>query len=248
MAAFLVPVLQIPALIWARETFLDLHPDYLADPPTISRAISEPLVSLPFHNMILLVTVLIAVAVPFIILSYWQSAARAPIAGFRRGLIRLGIALAGITQIAALVGLNMLTSNSLTSDNHLHMLGSYIFFAGQVVTIVIGAVLCRSLLGGSPNGWLLPSMQRFRFPMGMAVMALTLIYLALFVGKDHNSLFPQYAVQLVYVQCEVLVISSFMLFLASYGVDLWARGRLSSRVRAPDALPPHEVISDRQVE
>lgn len=236
-AAFLVPVVQIPALVWARETFLDLHPGYADDPPTISRALSEPLVGGPFHNMIILVTVLLAVAVPFIIVSYWQSASRARIGVLRRGLIRVGIGLALVSQITAVVGMNMLTVNSLGSENGLHMLGSYIFFASQVVAIAIAATLCRSLVGHAAGSWLLPSMQRFRFPMGMAVLGLTLVYLGLFIGKDHNSLFPEYAVQVVYVQCEVLVISAFMLFLATYGIDLWALGRPSEQAGLSGVKP-----------
>ena len=132
---------------------------------------------------------------------------------------------AGLSEVAALIGLNMLTTNTFSVNGDLHMLGSYIFFAAQILAIAIGAVLCRSLVNRAPDGWLMPSMQRLRFPMGMAVLALTLVYLGLFVGKDHNSLFPQYTVQLIYVQCEVLVISCFMLFLATYGVDLWALGK-----------------------
>ena len=78
IAAFLVPVVQIPALIWAREAFLDLHPDYVTDPPTISRAISDPRVGEPFAGLILLITVLLCFVVPFILVSYWQSASNLP--------------------------------------------------------------------------------------------------------------------------------------------------------------------------
>ncbi|MFM8745938.1 MAG: hypothetical protein ACKOED_04640 [Aestuariivirga sp.] len=235
VAAFLVPVVQIPMLIWAREAFLDLHPAYLADPPTISRAISEPMVGVPFHNTIVLVTVLLAVVMPFIIVSYWRSAALARIGGLRGGLIRLAIGVACVSQIAAVFGMNLLTVNTLGSNGDLHMLGSYIFFAAQAVTIAIAATLCRGLSGHTATSWLLPSMQRFRFPMGMAVLGLTLVYLGLFIGKDHNSLFSDYLVQTVYVQCEVLVISSFMLFLATYSFDLWSLGRRGGEIRAAEA-------------
>jgi hypothetical protein len=164
-----------------------------------------------------------------------------------RLIVRLGIVLAGLSQVAALFGMNMLTANRLGLSGELHMLGSYIFFAAQVLTIAIAAMLCRSLLPGGVDGWLQPSMQRLRFPMGVAVMALTLTYLGLFIGKDHNTLFPQYAVQLVYVQCEVLVISCFMLFLGTYGVDLWAMSKPRSETRLSGPLP-EQAISSSQIE
>jgi hypothetical protein len=246
-SAVLVPAVQIPALVWARETFLGLNPDYLADPPTISRAISDPRVGEPFGWLVALVTGLLCFAVPIILVSYWKTASRAKMANRRRLMIRLGIVLAGLSQAAALFGLNMLTVHRLGLSGELHMLGSYIFFAAQVLAIAIAANLCRSLLPGGVDGWLQPSMQRLRFPMGLAVIALTLAYLGLFIGKDHNTVFPQYAVQLVYVQCEVLVTSCFTLFLATYGVDLWALSKPRSQTRLSGPLP-EQAISSRQIE
>jgi hypothetical protein len=247
IAAVMVPVVQIPALVWARETFLALNPAYLLDPPTISRAISDPRVGEPFGSLILVITLLLCFAVPFILVSYWQSASNLHHSSRARWMLRLGVMAAGLSEVAALIGLNMLTTNTFAVNGDLHMLGSYIFFAAQVLAIAIGALLCRSLVNRAPDGWLMPSMQRLRFPMGMAVLALTLVYLGLFVGKDHNSLFPQYAVQLVYVQCEVLVISCFMLFLATYGVDLWALGKPRSQTKLSRPLP-EQAISSRHVE
>jgi hypothetical protein len=241
LAAILVPVLQIPALVWARETFLDLNPSYLADPPTISRAINDPRVGEPFGWLILLITLLLCFAVPVILAAYWQSASSLAIGARPRRWLRIGIVAAGVSEVAALIGLNMLTTNSFAVNDELHMLGSYIFFAAQLLAIAIGAGLCHNLLKRSRDGWLLPSMQRFRYPMGLAVLALTLIYLGLFIGKDHNTLFPQYAVQLVYVQCEVLVISAFMLFLATYGVDLWALSKRNDLHQFSGQSPGHSM-------
>lgn len=247
VAAVIVPVVLIPALVWTRETFLALNPSYVLDPPTISRAISDPRVGEPFGWLILLITVLLCFAVPLILISYWQSASKLRHSSRARWMLRLGVMAAALSEVAALVGLNILTTNTFAVDGDLHMLGSYIFFAAQVLVIAIGAMLCRSLVNRAADGWLMPSMQRLRFPMGMAVLALTLVYLGLFVGKDHNTLFPQYAVQLVYVQCEVLVLSCFMLFLATYGVDLWALGKPRSQAELPGPLP-EQPVSSRQVQ
>ncbi len=63
-------------------------------------------------------------------------------------------------------------------------------------------------------------MHRFRFLFGLAIACLTSKYGVLFVIKDWTLPVSAYAVQVAYTQCEVLVISSFVLFLVSYGVDI----------------------------
>ena len=45
----------------ACRQFLAKHPDYLDDPPTISRAINDPAVGVPFADLILVITALIPV-------------------------------------------------------------------------------------------------------------------------------------------------------------------------------------------
>lgn len=225
LAALMVSLIQIPALLLVRAAFLDLHPDYLDDPPTISRAINDPLVGVPFARGIWVTSLLLAVAVPVIVVLFWRAVNAARLGARARLFWRAAILAAAAGQVAASVGMNLLADFTFRTNHDMHMLGSYVFFAAQALTILIAACLCRALAARGPVGYLLPFMQRLRFRLGMVVVGLALAYLFLFFAKDWDLPVPHYGVQVAYTQCEVAVISAFMLFLSSFSVDIWAMAR-----------------------
>ena len=247
LPAFLVPVIEIPLVLWARFTFLSLHPDYYDDPPSISRSINDPLVGGPFANLILLITALILAIVPVIILAYLTAISRLTLSRGRRAVMYALLALVLVLQLVASAGMVLTTQFTFAIDRDLHMLGSYVFFVFQALGIMAAASLCRMLLhqqrkhGIADHAWQFrPAMHRFRVRFAMLIFGLIVLYGILFVLKDHVSPHIYYLVQVAYTQCEVIVIGAYVIFLGSYAVDIHhmvRNDRLSLKI-APAADQP----------
>lgn len=227
LPAFLVPVIEIPLVLWARFTFISLHPDYYNDPPTISRSINDPAVGGPFANLILVITALILAITPVIVLAYITAISRLTLSRGRRLLMHVLLALVLLLQLVASAGMVLTTQFTFAIDRDLHMTGSYIFFVFQALSVVTAASLCRMLLhqqrrhGIADRDWQFrPAMHRFRFRFAMLIVALIVTYGILFVLKDHVSDDTLYVVQVAYTQCEVIVIGAYVIFLGSYAVDI----------------------------
>ncbi|MEI8180525.1 hypothetical protein [Aestuariivirga sp.] len=227
LPAFLVPVIEIPLVLWARSTFISLHPDYFDDPPTISRSINDPVVGAPFANLILVITALILAIVPILILSYLLAISRLTLRPWQRILMYGLLLLVLVLQLAASAGMVMTTQFTFAIDRDMHMLGSYVFFIFQALSILAAGTLCRLLLsqqrkhGIADHDWPFRSaMHRFRFRFAMLIVGLVVLYGVLFVLKDHALPISAYVVRVAYTQCEVLVIACYVLFLGSYAVDI----------------------------
>lgn len=227
LPALMVPAIEIPLVLWARAKFVELHPDYLLDPPTISRSINDPVVGAPFADLILVITALILMVTPVIALSYALAISRLAVGRGRR-LLMYGLLFAVlIFQVIASAGMVLTTQFTFAVDHHMHMLGSYIFFSFQALTIILAAALCRSLLteqqrhGIAEGEWQFrPAMHRFRFRFAWVIVGLVVLYGMLFVLKDQTLPVSDYIVQVAYTQCEVIVIACYVLFLGSYAVDI----------------------------
>jgi hypothetical protein len=225
--ALMVPAIEIPLVLWARSKFVELNPDYLNDPPTISRSINDPIVGAPFADFILLITALILMVMPVLIWSYALAISRLTLSRPRRVLMYVLLGMLFIFQIIASTGMVLTTQFTFAIDHDMHMLGSYTFFAFQALTIFIAGLLCRTLFdeqqrhGIADVDWQFrPPMHRFRFRFAMLIMALVVLYGVLFVLKDHTLPISDYIVQVAYTQCEVIVIACYVLFLGSYAVDI----------------------------
>lgn len=258
LPAFLVPAIYIPLVIWARDSFLLRHPQYEADPPTISRAISDPVIGGPFADAILLIVALIALSLSLVLWAYGLAIFRV---GPGRRLRAVLVTLLGLfmaSQVTASAGMVLTTQYTFFYDHDLHMLGSYVFFAFQALAILLAATLCRLLLrqrGQAPACEVIPfapATHRFRFRFALVIVALALLYGVLFVVKDRALPLPPYAVQVAYTQLEVLVIGCFVLFLGSYGVDIHQmirRGQLDPRPRPPGEQvgPPPDRLPEPRI-
>jgi|GEM_PF-5522198 len=245
LPALLVPVIEIPLVLWARASFLAMYPDYMDDPPTVSRAINEPSLGIPFADLNLVITACIMMVLPIVLLSYALAVSRLKLSPARRntmyGLMLLFVAF----QVAASTGVVITTQYTFDIDHDMHMLGSYVFFFFQAVTIMVAATLCRVLLHHQTKAaipdheWHFPpGMHRFRFRFALLIVALALLFGVLFVIKDHALPVSAYAVQVMYTQTEVIVITCFVLFLGSYGVDIHhmiRHGKLQLGNRQPRA-------------
>lgn len=228
LPAVLVPMIYIPLVLWARETFLAMHPDYMDDPPTISRAINDPSVGVPFADLIIIITALIMMALPLMLFAYGLAIARLNISRRRRLSMYVLLFLMLVFQIAASTGMVVTTQYSFDVDHDMHMLGSYAFFFFQAITILVAATLCKLLLHQQQrhaipdHEWQFrPAMHLFRFRFAVLIVALAAMFGILFVAKDYPLPISRYAVQVIYTQCEVIVIGCFVLFLGSYAVDIY---------------------------
>lgn len=247
LPALLVPVIEIPLVLWARATFLERHPDYLDDPPTISRSINDPFVGAPFADLILVITALIAMMTPVLVWSYALAISRLELSRARRATLHVLLLLFLVFQITASTGMVMTTQYTFDINHDLHMLGSYIFFAFQAMAILVAATLCRLLHGEhrrqdiDDEEWQFrPAMHRFRFHFALVIVGLVVLYGILFMIKDHIPPDSAYVFQIIYTQCEVIVIGCYVLFLGTYAVDVYDmvhRGKLPARLGAPSAQP-----------
>ena len=227
LPALLIPAIEIPLVLWARANFLATHGADLDEPPTISRAITDPIIGTPFANLILVINGLLLIVMPVL---YWAYALAIWQLNPKRGerILMFGLLImVFVSQVIASIGMVVTTQYTFATDDHLHMMGSYYFFTFQALTVVFAAALCRLLLarkltlGIADTDWQFrAAMHRFRFRFGLLITALAIVYGVLFMIKDYALPISEYAMHVIYTQCEVVVIGAFVVFLGSYAVDL----------------------------
>jgi len=218
-------------IYYARSAFIARNPAYVAEqPPTISRAISDPFVGVPFAFWITVSAVLLVLGVLALTLVYVRLARVVPFEteAQRRTLVGAVFAVL-IAQGFASVGMYMLSNFRFPDDNGWHMIGSYIFFVAEALVIVGGIVACSALLRSRVSTDMLETLGFARRPVilfrkwaGVLSVGLTVFYILLFKAKDIDFGEANTAIYATYVLVEPMVISSFLLFLALFQVDLWA--------------------------
>lgn len=225
--ALLVPVIEIPLALWARASFLARHAADIDEPPTISRALTDPLIGTPFAHLILVINGLLLFVFPVIFWGYALAIWQVRLTRGERNVLFLLLVLVFACQVVASAGMVVTTQYTFANNDHLHMMGSYFFFIFQALTVVFAAALCRTLLahkqalGIADADWQFrPIMHRFRFRFALLVTALAIFYGVLFMIKDYALPISDYAIHIIYTQCEVIVIGSFVVFLGSYAVDI----------------------------
>jgi len=224
-------------IYYARAAFIATHPDYVAlQPPTISRAISDPAIGEPFAFWVTLSAIALIPGMLGISLAYGRIARGAPVLAARvLMLTAVGLAL---FQAASSVGIYLLSSYRFPNHNYMHMMGSYIFFIAQAMVMVmflllgVVALRCRVTMQRVEHSanvqlrWV-----RLRAGVACLSIAMVLIYMVLFLIKTMDFGAANEFVYATYVLAEPVVISSFLLCLAMFQTDLWAiaRGRDQSR-------------------
>lgn len=236
----------------ARERFIELHPEWIADhgAPTISRSIADPAIGEPFAFWMALCAVMLLLGCVPICRLYWLAGRSMPQTGksTRTMVLWLGPA-AFILEVSTAVGMVMLSEYRFPDHNFLHMIGSYVFFVSQaVVVLMIGIVSVRiatdpvavAFLQDKP--YVNPRLTRFRGPFAFGGVFLALAFLALFFLKDVEFSYGNELVHNIYVLSEPSLISYFLAVLATYYVELYATlrsspyapGRLVAASQTPD--------------
>ncbi|MBA5778730.1 hypothetical protein H2509_16520 [Stappia sp. F7233] len=213
----------------ARAEYIERFPDIAAiKPPTISRAISDPLIGKPFAFWITLSAVMLIPAFIPVCRLYWRSGGRLhevdPAAGaaIRRGTVLLAISLA-----ATAVGMVMLSHYTFPNHHREHMLGSYTFFIGQAVVMALIAWMCFRLARHPlPPGEVTsrkvidPRVSRLRAPLAAASLLVAAAYLGLFLLKGVDLPAGNRLVYRAYVLLEPALISLCLAVFATYYLDV----------------------------
>lgn len=225
-------------IYYSRATFIALHPEYVAvEPPTISRAISDPLIGVPFHFWVSLSGLLLVFGVYWNALFYWRLHKDIAQAGQKLERV-VRIAAPSIVAFQALSGVGMyLLSGYRFPDHHeTHMVGSYTFFISQAIVVLIGTVVSTSMLSDKSAlmrlhaaGFLHPGMVRLRKWSGVVCLALTVCYIGLFQAKNMDFGVLNAAVYVAYTSVEPALITCFLLFLGLFQTDLMALRRFQRR-------------------
>ena len=213
----------------ARAQYIARHPELVAiDPPTISRAISDPLIGEPFAMWVTVAGLMLSFGVLMNILVYLRAARHleAPM-GYMRLVVAVVMPACVLLQVASGIGMHTLSSFRFPDHNGTHMIGSYIFFISQVFVVLCGVLICDATLRDRASGARLqslgmsgPRMLRFRRGFGLFCFALTAAYFSLFKLKGVEFGAWNDLIYLLYVSTEPAVITCFLLFLALFQTDI----------------------------
>lgn len=219
---FVIVVVNV-CIYWARYAFARDYPEATGQTiPTISGALSEAPIRDPFALWVGISALVLACGVGGMVW-LWSRA----IPSENRGLRLLAFTVAPMQWVACL-GMVVLSQYTFPDYRDAHMAGSYMFFVAQSLVIVLCFVLSRMLIR-RPDvlarmvtvGVHLPAPNRARVVMGGVIIAMVLVYLVLFIGKDFLSRPLKQTVTVVYVNLESLCITAYLLFLGLYQIDLW---------------------------
>ena len=224
--AFVTVNLQIYS---ARAAFIASHPEYVAkQPPTISRALSDPAIGDGFAFWIGLSALLLFPAVSGVIATFASAlpAVRARSPGGARRLVAVSIFLP-LLQLGSCIGMVMLSQYTFPDYNDEHMFGSYLFFISQAGMVLAGLLFSIATARDpamaatmAEAGVYAPGANRARLWVGTTSVLLSLGYLGLFIAKGLDLGAWEPFVYLVYVSTEPVCISSFLLFGLLYNFDL----------------------------
>lgn len=228
----LVPGSAILMMVWARWTFYQRHPDYVQNSaPTISRAISDPYIGEPFGLVILAVAVIVALAMIPLCAAYFATIDRRTLGNpaMRRKLRRL-MRVFIVLQALGTTGMVVCTQVTFRNGHDLHMIGSYLFFVFQALSILLSGVIATRLvrLPGGPFGRYLPldtPFARVRRYMAFGTAGLAVLYMILFVVKGWDLPVSEYDIYNFYTIHEIVTISAYIFHFMLYAPEIYVMAR-----------------------
>ncbi len=217
----------------ARWQFIARNGDSYRKPPTISRAISDPVIGEPFALWITLAGIGLVVSVAILAWHYLALVRRLERPGRALRLVAwTAMPLIVALQVAASLGMHWLSAYRFPNAHEMHMMGSYTFFLAQAMVIVLFTVYNAALLCDR-NGLLMLELDRrasrrwvaLRLVTGLLSIAIIIAYFTFFTLKDSYE-YPDYPVlYMFYVSTEPMVITSFLLVLMLCHGDLHRQPR-----------------------
>ncbi|MGR3714481.1 MAG: hypothetical protein ACU0A6_15325 [Shimia sp.] len=216
-------VWMVNALIYvARWDFSAFHPERVVNkPPTISRAIEDPRIGVPFAEWMAICAPVLLAGVALLVWYAWSELRRngsADGATLRR-IARFSVVLV-LLQAMASVGMIILSHYRFPDHHGMHMAGSYLFFFSQALVVFTGQLLSNAYGRLPPEGRvILPVMVRFRRAYIWVPVALAFVYLGCFVLKDFDLGALKSPLYVVYTSTEPVLLSSFLFYVFSYAPD-----------------------------
>jgi len=219
----------------ARALYALGHPEIVAkSPATISQALADPAVGAPFSVWVTLSGLCLVFGVIWFAVFYRGLIGAVPEPRrYLRHVLTVGPVVVVGLQAAAAIGMYLLSSFRFPDHNETHMIGSYVFFACQVLVVMCGAVFSDALLRDraslaalEAHGLLRARALRIRRGFGVFSVGLTATYLALFKLKDFFPRTSDSTIYVLYTEVEPLVIVSFLGMLMLFQSDLLKLGRL----------------------
>lgn len=224
----IVPGFAIYMMVWARWTFYERHPDYIQhSAPTVSRAITDPYIGDPFAAAILGVAVVIALAmVPLAYAFYGAISARAGHLPKVAASLRRMMALFLVMQALGTAGMVICTQVTFRHHHDLHMLGSYLFFVFQALSILMSGIITTRLLRlpdtGRPSYLCLGSRYtRLRRILAFVTAGFAGLYVALFLIKGLDLPVTEYTIYYIYTVQEIVTISAYIVQVMLYAPEIY---------------------------
>lgn len=230
-----VPGSAIVMMVWARHEFYQRHPEYVQESaPTISRAITDPVIGEPFALTILAVTAVIFTALVFLSRPFRITSAQILPAQARGSSLLHWVMY--VSQVLGSSGMVLCTQYTFRNGHDLHMLGSYLFFIFQMLAIALNGIVCARIMRAWdgkhwPEGGLSLAATRFRGWFSKVVVAAALVYFVLFAIKRADLPVSEYTIYYVYTVQEIIAISAFILYLMTYSLDAYRLGVRVARAR-----------------
>lgn len=213
----------VNAIIYtARWDFIAMHPERAArNPPTISRALAEPAVGVPFAEWMAICAPVLFVGVFLLVgcgLTELRKNGRQD-ASVVRWFTRMSGVLIGLQALAS-IGMVMLSHYRFPDHHFGHMAGSYLFFFSQALVVFVGQIVSNAYGKLPPEGRvMLPGMARVRRIYVWVPVVLAVVYLSCFVLKDIDLGAINGPLFTVYVSTEPMLISSFLFYVLSFAPD-----------------------------
>ncbi|QGZ33589.1 hypothetical protein [Stappia indica] len=228
----LVPASAIYMMVWARWTFYERHPDYVQQSaPTVSRAITDPYIGDPFAAAILGVAIVIALAIlPISYAFYGAISARAGHMPKVAASLRRMMAVFLVMQVLGTSGMVICTQVTFRHNHDLHMLGSYLFFVFQALSILMSGIITTRLLRlpdtGRPSYLCLGSRYtRLRRTLAFVTAGLAGLYVALFLVKGLDLPVTEYTIYYIYTVQEIVTISAYITQVMLYAPEIYRIAR-----------------------
>lgn len=213
------PCLLIPGFLWVQWRGAVLHPEMIGVwHPTISWALNNPKISLPFGTLLVCLTPLLLTSVWMALRFKWRFSGQLGGAGAHRTFWRAYIVVIGALQLMAATGMLMLIAYPSHAHSGPHLAGSYMLFIGHAVSICLSGIYSQKLsrIDASQDGLLSPPRERRRAQASRVVVGLAFLYLLMFFAPKLSNAFDFYGFSVLAAGTEVVVLSAFLLYLLGF--------------------------------
>lgn len=233
-------------MIWARAEMARIHPDAVAArPPTVSRAIAEPIIGDPFAMWIVLVAVLQAFAVLRIAQATYRTVLSPPPARHRSLSVAMFASMLG-AEALAVAGVVILSQYTGSVSDYWHQTGSYMMFFGNGMAILLFGIFITLVEGqrtqGTPHPAAMPLPYEpkihTRFAWLTSLVGILFGYLY-FYGFDDLMPYNEYAFRLAFAMSELVLLVASLAYLGSFLRPMYRHELhlLMQRAAAADSVP-----------